>query len=139
MSNPYQPPVNPSPVDPARHSELKQIAQAQKNVLYIILLRLILIPIYGGVAIGLREVNPALAQPVIGLVDVVVAIVALLVIYQLAAKVYSQALAVVFALTQCVPCLGLIVLLVVNGKATKTLQEAGIRVGLMGADMSQFQ
>jgi hypothetical protein len=35
-----------------------------------------------------------------------------------------------------IPLVGLIVLLIVNGKATKILREHGVRVGLMGAKLS---
>jgi hypothetical protein len=38
-----------------------------------------------------------------------------------------------------VPCFGLLLLLIVNQKATSILQQNGIRVGLMGADMSQLR
>jgi hypothetical protein len=124
--------------DPGWRGELRAIAQAQKNVIYVILVRLILIPVYMGIVFGLQD-QPGVAQPIVGVIDIVVAIVALIVIYQLAAKVYSPALGVVFAVTQCIPCVGLIMLLVVNGKATTMLQSQGIRVGLMGADMSQLQ
>ncbi|MCL4194085.1 MAG: hypothetical protein KJZ87_20275 [Thermoguttaceae bacterium] len=34
--------------------------------------------------------------------------------------------------------IGLITLLVVNGQATNVLRQNGIRVGLLGADMSQL-
>ena len=137
MSNPYQPPVTPPSPDSGRRGDLRLIALAQKNVLYVILVRLILIPVYLGLAIGMQN-QPGVAQPIIGVIDIVVAIVALIVIYQLAARVYSPVLGIVFAVTQCIPCVGLIMLLVVNGKATSLLQAEGIRVGLMGADMSQL-
>jgi hypothetical protein len=37
------------------------------------------------------------------------------------------------AISQFIPLVGLIVLLVVNQRATRTLREAGYHVGLMGA------
>jgi len=37
-----------------------------------------------------------------------------------------------------IPCIGLIVLLVVNGKATGILKQNGIKVGLLGANLSQI-
>ncbi|MBI1346804.1 hypothetical protein GC163_11015 [bacterium] len=47
-------------------------------------------------------------------------------------------LTVVFVSLQFVPCLSLILLLFLNGRATKRLQAAGIRVGLMGAKASDL-
>ena len=40
---------------------------------------------------------------------------------------------VLAAISQFIPLIGLIVLLVINGKATKLLRENGYKVGLMGA------
>lgn len=37
-----------------------------------------------------------------------------------------------------IPLVGLIVLLIMNSKATSTLQSAGVRVGLMGANMKDL-
>ena len=56
----------------------------------------------------------------------------------LAIKVYNIALGIVLGLLSVLPCIGLIVLLVVNGKATRILQSNGYRVGLLGADLSEF-
>ncbi|HZZ81823.1 MAG TPA: hypothetical protein VFE62_25205 [Gemmataceae bacterium] len=38
-----------------------------------------------------------------------------------------------------IPCVGLIVLLVINGAATSTLRQYGYHVGFLGADLSQFR
>lgn len=37
------------------------------------------------------------------------------------------------AIISVIPCVGIVVLLVVNQRATKLLQENGIKVGLLGA------
>jgi hypothetical protein len=50
--------------------------------------------------------------------------------------------AIVYTLGQCVPCLGLILLVLINNRATTALKDAGIRVGLMGAnaqDLARFR
>jgi len=49
------------------------------------------------------------------------------------AKALSQS-QVLYAILMFIPCVGLLVLLSLSGKATKQLQQAGIKVGLMGAD-----
>ncbi len=43
-----------------------------------------------------------------------------------------------FGILQCVPCVSLIALLVLNSKATRLLQESGLRVGLMGAKQADL-
>ena len=47
-----------------------------------------------------------------------------------------QLFAWLYLLGAFVPCISLIVLLVINGKATGALQKAGIRVGLLGARLA---
>ena len=37
-----------------------------------------------------------------------------------------------------IPCVGLLALLAVNGKATTVLRSNGIKVGLLGADLSKI-
>jgi hypothetical protein len=37
------------------------------------------------------------------------------------------------------PCFGLLVLLIINGKATSILRANNIKVGLLGADMSSLK
>ena len=58
-------------------------------------------------------------------------------IYKLAVALRSST-AWVYTILVFIPLVGLIALLVINGKATKKLQEHGIRVGLMGARMADF-
>jgi hypothetical protein len=41
---------------------------------------------------------------------------------------------IIYVVGQCIPCVSLILLLFVNGRATSRLKDAGIRVGLMGAN-----
>ncbi len=41
---------------------------------------------------------------------------------------------VLYAILMFVPCVSLIALLVISGKATTQLQQAGVKVGLLGAD-----
>ena len=54
----------------------------------------------------------------------------------LAMKVYSTGAGVALSVAAFVPCLGLIVMLVVSGKATSILKANGIKVGLLGASPS---
>ena len=52
---------------------------------------------------------------------------------------YTLFSSIVLSLTLFIPLLGLIVMFVINGRATKMLQTAGYRVGLLGAAMKQFR
>ena len=57
----------------------------------------------------------------------------------LAANVYnSTILGVINGLLCLIPCFGIIVLVLVNTRATRYLRENGIKVGFFGADKNQF-
>jgi hypothetical protein len=52
--------------------------------------------------------------------------------------VYSVASGILLGIGTFIPCVGLLILLMINGKATKILRENGHNVGLLGADLSKF-
>lgn len=56
--------------------------------------------------------------------------------FMLATKVYNFVAAVFFFVISIIPLAGLIAMLIVNQKATGLLQSRGIRVGLLGANLS---
>ena len=74
----------------------------------------------------------------LGLAVLGVALVAMIFVILLAVKVYSPVMGILMGLLTLVPCVGLIMLLVINQKATKLLTEHGHKVGLLGASLSQF-
>ena len=55
-------------------------------------------------------------------------------VFLLANELYNTGIGVLCAILMIVPCISLITLLVVNGKATSFLQQHGIKVGFMGAN-----
>ena len=59
-------------------------------------------------------------------------------VFMLAMAVYNNAAGIVLGVLTLVPILGLIVLLIINGKATSILRQHGIKVGLMGASSRQI-
>ena len=65
-------------------------------------------------------------------------LVATVFVFLLAIKVYSTGVGILLRVLTLIPVVGLIVLLIVNGKATAILKQNGIKVGLMGADLSQI-
>ena len=132
--NPYQAPQFDDSavvgVRSGRREDLKSVAMYQKGVLVCILINLIVI--FG------RFFVPENVQLFMGLLYIPVGLAGTVFIFLLAIKLYSTGLGVLFGLLTFIPCIGLIVLLVVNNKATTVLQQNGYKVGLLGAKLSQF-
>lgn len=112
---------------PAR---LELIARRQKGILVCILL-------YLACVIG-QFVVPASVRPFVGLAAILPIVAGTVFVFLLATKLYSTVLGVVLGVLTLVPIIGLVVLLVVNSRATRVLRDAGISVGLLGADLSQL-
>lgn len=107
---------------------LRQVAVWQRNVLFCVL---------GQFGIGvLRAIILETSSPALAIVFLVLALA--LLVYMLASvSNLSKALGVssiIYLILMFVPCVSLIALLVLNGKATTRLQSAGIKVGLLGAN-----
>ncbi len=66
--------------------------------------------------------------------SLIAGVFAMVAVFLLAKEVMNAGVGVLCALLMVVPCISLIVLLVVNQKATSFLQANGIHVGLLGAD-----
>jgi len=132
--NPYQPPLEASaPVVGApqeKRADLKTVALYQKGLLVCILLYLL------GV-VGQFFIPPE-ASLLLALVVLVVVITATVFVFLLATKVYGTGVGILLGILTLIPCVGLIVLLIVNGKATSILRQNGIRVGLLGANLSDL-
>ncbi|MFO0825520.1 MAG: hypothetical protein U0792_20770 [Gemmataceae bacterium] len=110
-------------------ADLRQVATYQRGVLLCILL-------YGGLVLAQFGLPPDLRM-VLLIPAVPVAIAAAVFVFLMSMKVYNSA-GIALAILTFVPCLGLLILLVVNQKATSVLQEHGYQVGLLGASLSQF-
>ena len=59
-------------------------------------------------------------------------------VFMLSLALYNTATGVILGILTLIPLVGLIVLLIINGKATKVLRDHGIQVGLMGAKTNQI-
>jgi hypothetical protein len=99
-------------------SDLIEVAKCQKHIIWLILISI-----------------PAMFFPG---ATIVTGIIGAYFIYKLAVAVRSSS-AWVYIILSLFPIIGLLGLLHISRKATKTLQEHGIRVGLMGARMADFQ
>jgi hypothetical protein len=108
--------------------DLRRIALLQKGLLLCVLayafaLLLNFGVLFDGLNISLNRVVFAGAT-LLGVVFV----------FMLSIKLYGIVIGVILGLLTLVPLLGLLILLVINSKATNTLKAFGIPVGLMGAD-----
>jgi uncharacterized membrane protein len=131
--NPYQSPSAESHVvgiKSGNREDLKTVAKYQKGILFCILIYLI--------ALIFQFAIPSEFRFIIGLGVLVAVLVGTVFVFLLAIKVYSTAVGILLGILTLVPCVGLIVLLMVNGKATGILKQNGISVGLLGADLSQI-
>ncbi len=106
------------------------VAQYQKGILVCILIYLI--------AMVFQFALPPELRPIIGVGVLLVGLTGTVFVFLLAIRVYSTAVGVLLGILTFIPCIGLLVLLMVNGKATGILKQNGIKVGLLGADLSQI-
>ncbi|MCX5758388.1 MAG: hypothetical protein NTU83_07780 [Candidatus Hydrogenedentes bacterium] len=97
--------------------DLMDVAKRQKSILWMILISLV-----------------AMFIP---FATIVTGIVQIYFIYRLAAALRSSA-AWVYIILAFIPLVGLFALLHINSNATNRLKENGIKVGLMGARMVDF-
>ncbi len=113
--------------DPA---DLRTIAKHQKGILVCILIQMLIF--------GLQFAAPPQLRPLVGLAFLVASLAGTVFVFMLAMKVYSTGMGIFFGILTMVPCVGLIMLLVVNGKATEVLKKNGIKVGFLGANLSDI-
>jgi hypothetical protein len=131
--NPYQSPSAASHVVGLRNDsreDLRSVARYQKGILVCILIYLI--------AVLCQLALPPEIRVLLGMGVLVLGLVGTVFVFLLAIKVYSTGVGILLGILTLVPCLGLIVLLVINGKATSILRQNGVPVGLLGADMSRI-
>lgn len=131
--NPYQSPQSVPEVTgvlSGSREDLRSVAKFQKGILVCIL-------IYLCAVIG-QFALPADLRLFLGLGVLVVGLVGTVFVFLLALKVYSPVVGILLGLLTLIPCVGLIALLVVNGKATSILRANGLKVGLLGANVSEI-
>lgn len=122
-------------------ADLLTIGRSQRWLVLVILLRLLVE--VGVVGMNLLMFRPdgdpnwvpfAIVLTVVGwLGEVALVVVALTLVVLIASKLHGTTATVVLAVCLFLPCVGLILLLVVNAQATAELRRNGVRVGLFGA------
>ncbi|QDU53836.1 hypothetical protein [Aeoliella mucimassa] len=110
--------------------DLRKVAQYQKGILVCILLYFC--------AVFAQFAVPAEVVLIVGLVAFAAAIAGAVFTFLLAVKTYGTVLGIILGFLCLVPLLGLLILLIVNGKATTILRNNNIKVGLLGADPSSI-
>ncbi len=109
---------------------LRGIAGNQKAIIACIAIYLGLVVVQFTIPPETRIFLAIVAVPVL-LIDAVF-------VFLLATKVYTTATGIILGILTLIPCVGLIVLLIINGKATSILKANGIHVGLFGASMADI-
>lgn len=133
--NPYRAPSSEGigPADHRGHQDVQSIAVWQRRFLVCIAVNIVLL--MAMFAISMRFVTPRILVFVLlaywasNFVNVVAA-------FQLARRFGDTVLGVIISLLMLMPCLNLLVMVYINGKATSILQRNGYQVGLFGANLS---
>ena len=110
---------------PFSRDDLRLVASRQKAIILCILIYL--------VALAAQFLLPHELRPMLGIGVLAVGVVAAVFTFMLAIKLYGTGVGVLLGVLTLIPLVGLVVLLIVNGKATGILKENGIAVGLLGA------
>jgi hypothetical protein len=121
----------------SRAAFLRTVALSQKIIIFCILGNLATIPL----RFALSSLPPGLdLLSALGLLVFYlgVAVTGTVFVFRMAVAVYGTGTGVVLGLLTLVPCVGLLVLLRINAKATNILKQNGIRVALLGANMSDL-
>jgi pheromone shutdown protein TraB len=133
MSNPYESPQFVSAIvvaEPSDREKLRRVARYQQWVLYALLSQIL---IYASIVFLQGAGFPGMAQ-LMAIVFLPVGLFSMAAVFLLAKQLLHVVIAVICTLLMVVPCISLLVLLVVNGRATKFLQQHGVKVGFMGAN-----
>ena len=131
--NPFEAPASNSRVVgivSGSREDLLKVAKYQKGILVCILVYIL--------AVAGQFALPPQIRPLVGLGVLVVGLIAAIFTILLAMKTHGTGLGIILGVLCLVPILGLLILLLVNQKATTVLQLNGIKVGLLGADLSSL-
>jgi hypothetical protein len=119
-------------------ADLRDVAWYQKMIILCILAYLGIV----AVSVAMNALPPEIQLlGRLGLFVYILAVVvtAIVFVFLLALKLYSTGIGVLLGFLTLLPCIGLIVLLILNSKATSLLQKHNVRVGLFGANMSDLR
>ncbi len=133
--NPYQAPATETAViginDGSRES-LRKVATYQRGLLACIGLQIV----FAIANVVLGDSLPPLLTLIASLALIAVGLAGTVFIFLLAQNVYSTGIAILLTILGLIPCIGLVILVIVNAKATRILRQNGLKVGFLGADPS---
>ncbi len=129
MQNPYSPPTSDpgSPAGINQTADLSSLASGQRHVNYALLLYLSAV----GLSLLLPKSSTGAAIFAVGVIGIGIYI--LVSVFRLAKVLHGTGFAIVYLLGMLIPLVDLLLLLILNRRATKKLKEAGYKVGLLGA------
>ena len=127
---PQVPPGTLNYAQPPGRSDIREIAVRQKAIMYCILAYV--------ACIVLQFVFPPSPRLIPALAGLGASITGAVFVFMLAMALYSQGIGILLGILTLIPCVGLIVLLIINAKATNVLREHGFKVGLLGVPKDQI-
>ena len=111
--------------DTFSRADLREVAIRQKVILMCVLVYLL--------AIALQFVVPHERRAIPAIASLGAGVIGAVFVFLLAVKLYGTGTGAALGILTVIPLIGLIMLLVVNAKATNVLKGHGISVGLLGA------
>jgi hypothetical protein len=129
-----EPAMTQNPSDPmlsyaSTPEGIREIAGRQRVLILCILAGILILL---GLIAGQRTLPPVV-QLVLLLAYYGSAIAGTVFVFLLATKIYGTGIGILLGILTLIPCIGLIVLLIVNGKTTAILKQNGVKVGFLGA------
>ena len=109
---------------------MRRVAKYQRWVLFALLANFIVIALVLTGVVG--EEHPLASS--LNMFSFLISLFSLISIFMLARDLLNMGLAIVCVILYFIPFAALIVLLIINQRATKYLQRRGVKVGLLGAD-----
>ena len=126
--NPFQAPEAPlqqaKGIISGEKDDLRKVAVYQRGMILCILLNIIIYILTLVTGSGILQIA-----------FFILAIVQLVFVFGLARRTYNFAVAILLTILSLFPCLGLMILFIVNQRATKVLTENGIPVGFLGVNV----
>jgi len=131
--NPFEAPQSDSRVIgilSGKREDLRSVARYQKGVIVCILIYFL--------AMFSQFALPPELRMFLGIGVLFVGLTGAVFAFLLAIKTHGTGQGILLGILCLVPCVGLLVLLIINSKATSVLKQNGIKVGLLGADLKSI-
>lgn len=131
--NPYRSPAageTTAGVRAGRQVDLLGVARYQRVLICSIIIHLAIVAL---APVRIHEATPPAIWLILSFVNLGIVMLNGVLALIVGWNVFHPAIGLVLGILAFVPCLGLIPLLLINGKASRVLKANGVRVGLLGA------